>query len=178
MEYVAMAGIASSAMGNLQAGDAAKQAGDYNAGVLTQNAGIERQQADAREEAKRREAAMVLGSQRAAFGQSGGGMGGSAADVSEQSAINAELDALTIRYEGDLRARGMEAQAANERWAGGNAQRASRSQALGSILSGVASYSSAKDTQAFREESLRQSRSSTASSGTGLRMGGGLGLRA
>jgi hypothetical protein len=140
MEALIIAGTAVQAIGAIQQGNAAKAAADYNASMLDRNAEIERSQANQREEAKRREVRQVLGQQRAAFAQSGGGMEGSAADVMQQSAINAELDALTLRYEGDIRARGMESEARMERFAGKQAQKAGYFKAAGSILSGAGAY--------------------------------------
>ena len=150
-----IAATAVKALGAIQQGNAAKGAANYNAGILEQNAANERQQAGAREDAQRRRAAMVLGTQRAAFAQSGGGMGGSAADVMEQSAINAELDALTLRYEGDLRARGMQAEATSERFAGKQAQRAGYFQAAGSILGGIGDYQIYQANKTYREQTLK-----------------------
>lgn len=62
-------------------------------------------QASANEEAQRRQSGAYLGRQRAALGDSGTGSLGSGSnfDVARQSAINAELDALNIRYAGELR---------------------------------------------------------------------------
>jgi hypothetical protein len=97
---------------------ASARANDYNAKVLAQNATIARQQANAREEAQRRVARQALGEQRAALAQAGIGLGGSAADVYGRSAANAELDALNIRYEGELDARGLLAQSEQERYQG------------------------------------------------------------
>lgn len=99
-------------------GRAAQQAADYNAEIQAQNARVARQQAGAREEAQRRQARQVLGEQRAALSQAGIGLGGSAADVYGQSAANAELDALNIRYEGELDARGLLAQSALSTYGG------------------------------------------------------------
>jgi len=95
-----------------------KQAADYNATIQSQNAAVARQQAGAREEAQRRQARQVLGEQRAALSQAGIGLAGSAADVYGQSAANAELDALNIRYEGELDARGLLAQSELTRYEG------------------------------------------------------------
>lgn len=89
---------------------AQQDAANYNAEIQSQNARVARQQAGAREEAHRRQARQVLGEQRAALAQAGAGLSGSAADVYGQSAANAELDALNIRYEGELDARGLLAQ--------------------------------------------------------------------
>jgi hypothetical protein len=138
-----------------------KQASDYNAAVLTQNAANERAAANQREEAQRREARMILGSQRAAFAQAGTGLGGSAADVMEQSSTDAELDALTLRYEGDMRARGMMAQAEGERFqgrvAGYNAKQAKTAgymDAVGSILGGAGNYMDRQATAKYRKETI------------------------
>lgn len=75
-----------------------------NAALLRGQASLARQQAGADEEAQRREAKRVLGTQRAAIGQSGIGFGGTAGQLIEDSAVQAELDALNIRYGGELQA--------------------------------------------------------------------------
>lgn len=151
-----VAGTAIQAIGAIQQGKSAQSAANANAANLEQTAAIERAQANQREEAKRRETRQVLGLQRAAFAQSGGGLGGSAADVMQQSAVNAELDALTLRYEGDLRARGMEAEASQERFSGKVAKRAGYFNAAGSILSGAAQYGAYSENKAFRAEQLKR----------------------
>lgn len=94
------------------------QADDYNAQVAATNAATARQQAGAREEAQRRQARQILGTQRAALAQAGIGLSGSAADVYGQSVANAEVDALNIRYEGDLEARGLLAGATLDTYSG------------------------------------------------------------
>lgn len=154
MEALLIAGTAMQAIGAIQQGNAAKSAADYNAAIAEQNATVERQQAGAREDAKRREVRQILGQQRAAFAQSGGGMGGSAADVMHQSSVNGELDALTLRYEGDLRARGLEAGATQERFAGKQAQTQGYMQAVGTILGGASRYGEYKAGQEYRQKTL------------------------
>jgi hypothetical protein len=67
-----------------------------------QNLEIAGQQTSQAEEQQRREARQLLGAGRAAVAQSGLAMTGSAADIMKQSATNAELDALNIRYAGTL----------------------------------------------------------------------------
>ena len=64
----------------------------------------------AAEEAQRRQATQALAKMQAAQAQSGL-VGGSTADVYRQSAIDAELDALNIRYEGYSRASALKQQA-------------------------------------------------------------------
>lgn len=65
-------------------------------------------QTSAREEQIRREARIALGKQRAAIAQSGTGMGGSNSALMAQSTANAELDALNVRYAGELDRLGIE----------------------------------------------------------------------
>ena len=133
-------GTALSAYGNIQQGKANKKAHDYNATMLRQNAAVEEQQGGAREEAQRRAARKVIGSQAAAIAQGGTGTGGSAADIMQQSATNAELDSLMIRYESNLKATGMKNQAAGENYAGKVAKQAGYYGAIGSVLSGASAY--------------------------------------
>jgi len=64
----------------------------------------------AAEEVQRRQATRQLGAMQAAQGQSGV-VGGSTADVYRQSAIDAELDALNIRYQGMSKSNALKTQA-------------------------------------------------------------------
>jgi len=109
------------------------QGREYEATIAAQNAQVARQQANAREEAQRRHARQVLGDQRAALAESGVGLSGSSADIYRQSAANAELDALNIRYEGELAARGLLAQSELDRYGG----RVDRSNAKGAKRAGT-----------------------------------------
>lgn len=160
MALLSAAGTAMSAIGAITQANNAKAAADYNAAVMEQNAGIERQQAGQREEAQRRQARMVLGEQRAAFSQAGTGLGGSAADIMAESATNAELDALTLRYEGDLRARGLMAQAEAERFQGRSARTAGYLSAAGTVLGGVGGYMSGQENARLRRGTLENQRKS------------------
>lgn len=85
--------------------------GKEDAAMLKQQGRVASQQATADEEAQRRETRSVMGSQAAAFAEAGIGTGGTAAGVIRQSAINAELDALNIRYRGQLARAGLFSQA-------------------------------------------------------------------
>ncbi len=147
-------GTGLAAVGAIQGGQAAKaqaeaqaKASEYNASLTKIQADVARQQAGAREEQQRRGARQVMGRQRAAIAQSGVGFIGSALDISEQSAANAELDALTTRYQGELAARGLLAQAEGDlygakvqRVAGKQAQTAGYLQAGSSLLTGYGKY--------------------------------------
>jgi len=128
------------AWGNIQQGKDAQKAHDFNAAMLRQGAEVENQQGGAREEAQRRKAREVLGSQAAAFAQAGTGTGGSSADIMKQSATNAELDAMMISYESGLKATGMKNQAESEIYAGKVAKRAGYFGAVNSVLGGASNY--------------------------------------
>lgn len=93
---------------------AAAKANQYNAVVAQENARAALEQANAREEGQRRQFGQLQGQARAAAAQSGAGLGGSNADVLRQNAVNNELDALTIRYQGQMESRGLESQAQQE----------------------------------------------------------------
>jgi hypothetical protein len=110
--YIIMAiSAAASAAGAISSADAQAdnaraqaQAAQANATIAQQNQHNTLLVADANEEAQRRRAAMQLGEQRNSLLSAGIGADGSAADVIGQSAGNSELDALNIRYQGQLQA--------------------------------------------------------------------------
>jgi len=128
------------AYGNIQQGKNQQKLHDYNAKMLRQNADVENSQGNAREEAHRRQARQVLGKQAAIVAQSGGGFGGSSADIMKQSATNAELDSMMIRYESQLKSKGMKDQAEAEVYSGKLAKQQGYYNALSSILSGGSAY--------------------------------------
>lgn len=82
------------------------QAQQYNAAVAENNAQTAEAQGNANEEAQRRKARMVMGAQRAGIAESGIGNEGTGSDLVQQSAANAEMDALNIRYGAQLQAVG------------------------------------------------------------------------
>jgi len=143
-----VAGGAIGAIGAIRAGNVAQQQAEAqaaadraNAAQAEQNAQISLQQAAAKESQQRVQARQVLGAQRAAIAQNDIGWGGTAADIMSQSAASAELDALNIRYQGDIEARGFRYQSAMDTYnakqaqiAGANAKTSSYFNAAGSIL--------------------------------------------
>jgi hypothetical protein len=182
------ASAAVSAAGAIQQGMAAQaqaksaqDAANYNATIKRQQATSELQQANAREEQQRRGTRQVLGQQRAALAQAGIGMGGSALDIEEQSADRAELDALTIRYEGDLRAKGLLAAAEGAEYEGRAAIAAGKNAMTGAYLSAGASLLSAAGSYKYYSAGMPSSTLSTAApsigGGPGLTGYGGVGLR-
>lgn len=106
------------ASGNIAQGIDDNTAANANAAALGQQARTAQEQGYADEQTQRRQARQVIGDQAAAISQAGGGTGGTAAKVADQSAINAELDALNIRYGGNIKASGLMAQAQAEKLQG------------------------------------------------------------
>lgn len=96
--------------GRQQANELRNQADveQFNIDNAKQNLAITNRQTSAREEALRRSARQALGAQRAAIAQSGTGFGGSNAAIMQQSTANSELDALNLRYAGQLEAAGIQ----------------------------------------------------------------------
>jgi hypothetical protein len=179
------ASAAMSAAGAIQQGMAAQAQGkaqqdaaNYNATIKRQQAALELQQANAREEQQRRGTRQVLGQQRAALAQAGIGMGGSALDIEEQSADRAELDALTMRYEGDLRSKGLLAAAEGAEYEGRAAIAAGQNAMTGAYLSAGASLLSAAGSYKYYSagmpsasvSSYAPSISSTPNMGSGMRL--------
>lgn len=120
MPFLSIASGVVGAIGTLsQAGAASAtaqsqaQAAQYNATIERQRADAALQQADAQEEQSRRNSRKVIGAQRAALVENGIGLdSGTGSDLVQDSTLNAEMDALNIRYQGQLNARGFNAQAA------------------------------------------------------------------
>jgi len=153
LAWGAAASAAIGAYGVYQSGQANKasaryqaDADRYNRDIQARNATLARQQAGAREEAQRRRAKQVMGEQQAQLSQAGMGLSGSYGDVIGQSAANAELDALNIRYEGELQAQGLLEQSAQSEISARmnriNARQAGRAGNIGAastLLSGASS---------------------------------------
>lgn len=139
------------AMGAIQQGEAQSNAmkaqadaNNYNAIVARNNADAANQQASAKEDLQRRHFAQVQGEANAAVAESHTGFLGTSADVLKQNAINNELDALNIRYEGQQKASGLMAQsqldefnASQNMVNAANAKTASYYGAGASLLSGL-----------------------------------------
>lgn len=100
------------AIGAIQQGNAAAASAEYNAKVdqrnqviEDQNRGLALQQASAEADDKRRETRRLLSSMRASYGASGIELAGSPLDVLEDTAIESELDASRIEFQGRVRNR-------------------------------------------------------------------------
>ena len=126
LQLLAAGTAALGAAGSLASGYSQAAAYKQDAKIAEENAVIAEQQAAARQDMIRREAKKLRGAQRASVGAAGITLDGSAFDVMEDSAVEAELDALTAGYEGKLQARAYATEAAAKRYA-----------AKGSIFEGV-----------------------------------------
>lgn len=149
----AVAASALTAYGQLEAGKAAKQAGDYNAAIARNNQIIAERQAedavkrgDIAADEQRRKTARIAGAQKAAIGASGIALdSGTPMDIFGDTAAFGELDALTIKsnaareaYGYQVQGMNFEAEGAMARTRGNNAQRASYIQAGSTLLGGAA----------------------------------------
>lgn len=129
-----------SAFGELKQGADAKQAGDFNAAMADQGASATLQQSGQSEMMQRRSAQIALGDQAAAMGEAGVAGSPSSEAVQRQSSVNAELDALNIRYKGKLAAWGMRAQGSLAKMEGDNAQTSSNLRAGARLLTAAGNY--------------------------------------
>jgi hypothetical protein len=81
----------------------AKNAGDYNSKVLAGESAVSGMQSNEATLTQLRQGDKAMGRSTAAAVESGGGVQGSTGAVLHQSGVNAELDALNVRYAGLLR---------------------------------------------------------------------------
>lgn len=116
--WASIASTAVSVVGAISQGEQASaqakakaKAEEYNAAIARNKAESSRAIASQKEDAQRRRARLIIGQQRASDAGSGFLATGSVADSEMQSMVNAELDAMNIRYQGDMEAKGYLSQA-------------------------------------------------------------------
>lgn len=116
----------------------AQKAGKYDdlRRQAEENASITRRQYDAAEETQRRRMAVELGNQRAAAAESGFTMGGSMGVLLAKNAGEMELDVLTQRYEGMLKALSFDREAAKYEASAKSARRGALFSSASSLLTG------------------------------------------
>lgn len=149
-----MAGAVVGASGSMKSGNAAKRIAEYNASIDDRNAVVAAQQAKQRlfisavEEGRLREDAVeFIANQQAAYNASGVVSGqDTALTVALESAQRADETIRNVAYNSLVDAQALEEQAVNYRLSGNikraegaEQKRASRVQALNSILSGASS---------------------------------------
>lgn len=148
-------GAISSANAQAASQNSAANASEYNAEVDRQKAAVAFQQGNANEEAQRRSAAITLGKQRAGAAQSGVDLAsGSALDLYKQSATNAELDALNIRYGAQLQSQGFQQQATLDTMSAQQARNNASAATTAGYLSAGASALSAYGTYTTQKSQL------------------------
>ncbi len=113
---LALAGVG--ALGAISSGIASQQAAEFNAAIARQNAEIERQRAALEEETERRRSRAILGAPRAQFSGAGVTLEGTPLLVQEETAAEAEFNALLVRQGGRLSAAKELARARAERFGG------------------------------------------------------------
>lgn len=121
----------------LRQGNAEYQAQEMNAQVNEQNAALAESQALEDERKQRLMTKKLIGSMRANYGASGVTLEGSPMEVIEESAMQAELDALNIKHAGKARATQYRNQAALARYYGKEARTLGYLGAAGSLLGGA-----------------------------------------
>lgn len=132
---VAQAGL--QLVGGMQQAAQAEAIGEWNARNAEERAKEERIQGAIEAARLRRQDRSRSAQQFAAF-SSTGGASGTAYDVMDASAVNAELDALTLEYNGDRRGAALEAQAATTRYESQALASQYRTGAFGGALGTVA----------------------------------------
>lgn len=125
---------------------AAARANEYNEAILKERAAQTLDAYNQREESARREGRIERGKRLAMIGESGTGYGGSNADVERQNDMLSELDALNVRYQGSLEARGLLAQSSLEGMYGRtNMRSSSTATRLGYVSAASAALSGASN---------------------------------
>jgi len=135
---LAAAAVLAAAGGQIQAGRAATAQAAFQAKVAEQQAASARQRAVRQEAVFRRDVKRFRGTQRALLAKSGAKVEeGSPLLLQEETAAQAELEALTIRAGGDITSARLRQRAILERMAGRSARTAGFIGAGASLLSGV-----------------------------------------
>lgn len=162
------AGTALSAAGSIKSGNAAYQAGHYQAAVNENNARLAESQAQealdqgkVEEERVRRETAALIGQQRAVLAGLGQALGvGTGADIVADSAMLGEVDAITTRRNASRAALGFRIEAQNfrneaqlNRMGASSARTAGLLGASGTLLSGIGD--AASTSYKFKQTSFR-----------------------
>ena len=129
-------GTALSAVGMIRSGQAQEKAAEYNAQVAERQATAATQKAAYEEEMRREKGRKLSASQRAAAGATGITME-SFSDVFAQTALDTELDALAIRYGGDIESSRYKSEATGQRFTGAQAKKTGILSAGATLLTGA-----------------------------------------
>lgn len=132
-----LVGTAVSVVSAISGGQSQKAMAQYNAQVAENQATADRQAAAQQETMQRRKSAQLLSAQQAAIGASGATVEGAPLLAMADAASQAELDAQTIRWQGEVGAARAQSQANLDRMQGDAALRAGYFGAASSLLTGV-----------------------------------------
>jgi len=141
--YVIAAAAVVSAAGAIYSGEQSRKASSQNADIQEQAAANAEAKAKYDEDRHRQSVEKLLSAQRALYGKSGLDMSGSPLLVMEDTAAQGELDALAIRYGGDVSAAQSRSAANLSRMQASSYQTSSYFQAGSSLLTGAAAYGKA-----------------------------------
>lgn len=134
------AGTALNAVGQVKAGNEAKELAEFNAHIAELQAEDAIAMGEEESQKFRTGVRGLIGRQKAGFAAQNIDVGvGTPVDVAADAAFLGELDVLTIQTNAARAAWGYEVQAENFRRGGSNAQTASRFGAAGSIIGGATS---------------------------------------
>lgn len=134
--YVALGATAVSAASAAYQGQQAKKEADYNAAIMEQNAIAAKNKAAYDETMHRERVRKLLSTQKAQLGRSGISLEGSPLLILEETVAQGELDALAIRYGGDIEASRSRSAANLSRMQGKSAITSGYVQAGSTLLSG------------------------------------------
>jgi len=123
--------------GQIQAGRAAEKTAEYNAALARRDADIEKQRAEFEEAQHRRRVGRFKGRQQALFAKAGVQLEGSPLLVMEETAAEAELEALAIRRGGEIKASRFMAEAGLRQYTGKQKKRTAYIRAGASLLTGA-----------------------------------------
>jgi len=126
-----------SAGGTLYAGEQQRKAASYSADVAEQAARAAQERAAYDEEMHRERIRKTLSTIRSLYGKSGVDMTGTPLLALEETAAQGEMDALAIRYGGDVAAAQKRSEAARYKMQGGAARTSSYFQAGSTLLQGA-----------------------------------------
>lgn len=136
--FLILGSAAIKGIGQLKQAAAMRKAANFNADVAEQNAQFSLQESAANERSFRVMARKQLGDMRANYGASGiVASESSAQDILEESAATAEMDALRIRHQGELKAYGYRQDAKLNRMSAANAMPQGLLSASGTLLDGL-----------------------------------------
>ena len=138
------ASAAVGATGALYSGEQQRKAASYSADVAEHAARSAQEKAAYDEEMHRERIRKILSTTRSLYGKSGVDMTGTPLLALEESAAQGEMDALAIRYGGDVAAARQRSEAALLRMQGRAAQTSSYFQAGSTLLQGAGSMYTTK----------------------------------